>query len=277
MTNKKIRRSCDDDVLSYTRMGNKDAYGVLLGVELEYNIPYSSGDTYTEPDANVISYIQSLPNFIVKSDGSLIGGGYEIVSAPLPLRKHKFSPDWYSIFSMVDGSKDIVRNSDCGLHIHVNADSGIDWKKSRCLIYSNPSFIFSRFAKRKPSSYAFVDKYTHGGFSGDDDNIEYDDFGDPISSSEDRYHAVNTQGNGGKTIEFRMFASTKNITRLFRALEFCHSMAVYTKTCPMSPYIKPYFDFVSQHPTLYPSVIGAFYVNGVLDLPVKPEVGLLDI
>ena len=265
--NKKERVYATCDPLDFFSVGAKDRYGILLGVELEYTLP----SRCQEINEDIVSFIQNLPNFIVKDDGSLRCGGYEIVSAPLSLIKHKSGSEWYSILSMVDNSDNIDRDRDCGLHIHVNMDSGIDWRKCRALIYSNPTFFFKRYAKRSPNGYAFVTSYIEEPDSSDDD----DDFDYEGHDYEDlRYHAVNPRGNEGNTVEFRMFSSTKNMIRLFRSLELVHAFTRYSRDFPLSFNVEPFFKFVENNKNVYPAVYSSFFVNGILSFPAKPEVSL---
>lgn len=296
VSDKKRRQSSDIDVMDFLPQGEKDSDGILLGVELEY---HASG-----PDLSVglIEIIQSMDNFIIKADGSLVMGGYEIVSAPLSLSHHKSSSDWPIIMGLADASPCMGRDKGAGLHIHVNRDSGIDFIKARALIYSNPKFFFDRFAHRSPKNTygrplskvegSLIEDldpsdpfYTDGS---DDDEADdyvsgdgvvylhnglYDDF----DRYEIRYQAVNIRTKDYKTVEFRMFNSTKNLGRLYQALELCHSIAIYTREFPLSPYVSDFYKFIDRNAKTYPSVFYSFYRNGRLFYPHRPEVILSDI
>lgn len=153
-------------------------------------------------------------NFIYpKSDGS-INYGAEFVTHPATLRAHNILWRGYKSAGVFESSSwDTASN--VGMHIHISRSkltpdtiqNIIDTVNSRCMF---PFLV--NIARRSPNGYCFLNAGADGklGIKKSDPSIRY--------SYQDRYHSVNTCPS--KTIELRMFQSSRDPSVVLRQLQF---------------------------------------------------------
>jgi hypothetical protein len=180
---------------------------------------------------------------VCKSDGSLPGGGFEVVTAPRKLDEHitRFS-NWFgegipAQFSAWDiGS--------CGMHIHIDsrAFTAMTLGKFLMLINSNTNVDFiRRIAGRHPS----VDKQAREYCAAEEQDILDNPKHAIKSKSTRRYRMVNTtclkrseadrlgvQYVGERsfnTIELRIFRSSLKRERILAQIEFTHAAVMFCR------------------------------------------------
>lgn len=175
-----------------------------LGVELEVE-PGSraSRDYVGKSDDAVRSFA------VLKSDGSVGEGGFEIVSVPCTLEYHRKA--WDSFFG---GPSKELRSWDtgrCGMHVHIARSALSSMQLGKMLVFmgddKNRSFL-ENIAGRGANSYTtFVPKKIRDGFHG----------------GRNRYEALNT-ATGKPTVEIRIFRGTVAKAGFFKNLEFCDAL-----------------------------------------------------
>ena len=176
---------------------------------------------------------------LCKSDASISGEGFEIVTQPMTFQYFN-DTSWAGLFQ--DGIK---KSKSCGLHVHVERSaflSDIHLYKVCNFIYENKLFI----------------KYIVGRGS----NEYCRDFSNKVSTEiknakmkrTERHQAVNF--NNSNTIEFRMFAGCTTEKELRYKIEFLHALITYQKVTPISTCkdLLLFKEYVRENNKTYPNL-----------------------
>lgn len=197
---------------------NEDTPPYYIGKEIELE-----PRTYDYNVKTVVDIMNKYINAVGMSDGSLNGGGVEVVSHPESweyLQEKK--EDYRKFFNEIETVAHYGNAGNCGLHFHVSRPSDDVVSKIIVILESfkdeikklsrrNGDFHWSHFLtdgsdkveKMKYQSIKYLkDKYTK----------EY----------HDRYMALNLCNS--KTIEFRFFKGANNFEEYWGALQFIHNI-----------------------------------------------------
>jgi len=204
---------------------------ILMGFENEV----SFGDTYRSVEVIVKDIYKKydVSQVTLKSDGSIKGIGFEIVSQPMTLKYLK-DFDLSGLFY-----KSYKEGKGCGFHIHVNKESFIsDIHLLKVISFingdKNEGFV-TKIAGRGSCSYS--KKY--------DKKISTAVKSSKYSCTE-RYLNVNL-GNKN-TVEFRLFIGCITEFQLRYRMEFIHSLISYTRDTSISKVTEESFrSFVIQN------------------------------
>ena len=117
---------------------------LTLGVELEVQVRRSSRLSRSDLAFNITQH--DLKNFSIIKNDSSIGYGFEIVSKPATFEYHKTA--WDIFFTNTAQYLRSFRDTDCGLHIHVNRSAFSKAHVGRFFIFMRavpPSPFLPRF------------------------------------------------------------------------------------------------------------------------------------
>lgn len=223
---------------------------LFLGVELEVEPVGGSGkESYAAEKV-----ADALNGFVMlKHDGSLGPGGFEIVTVPATLEAHRVI--WKKFHD--DSPNEYLRSwgtGRCGLHVHINRASLSDLAQGKLMQFMNNmdnySFL-SDIAGRdlKKNSYCRMSvksaKWSHGKTikKDKDGKIKIDNLFKPSDHSQ-RYQAVNVSAtNNYKTMEFRIFRGNVGFNGFNRAIEFVHAVCEFVTETPATRL--NYLDFIN--------------------------------
>jgi hypothetical protein len=204
---------------------------LYMGFELEMSYGDES-DNYRSTIPDVLPLEQADVCYL-KSDSSIEGWGYELVTHPHTLGAYEQATDlWNYIESCRTKGARSWDTTSCGLHVHVSRTafkSGAHTHRFLSLIYRNPREMM-KLAGRKNSRYARFD-----------DVYKPDEWGIPQFNLRDKVHAggftermsaVNT--NNDYTLELRFFRGNMKREGIMTALELCHASVEYTRTMSVS-------------------------------------------
>lgn len=180
---------------------------VYLGLELEYSVP-------SNKQVETVSYIHSTRYAQCKSDSS-IPNGYEVVSKPCSISTHrKHLTDILGTYSAY-----LNPHVNCGLHVHVSRVF-TDGEIGKVIYFlnreANRSFIVG-LARRDNNSFA---KFSDKAISNTKRRMNKSH----TFMSEDRRTALNVKDS---TLEFRIFATSNDITTVMAAIQFCEAIFMY--------------------------------------------------
>ena len=269
--------------------GNSEPQPNLFGIELEYECKKSRG-------LAVLKVHPLIKEFAVLKRDSTLVEGFEIVSAPADKLAHY--KIWDSLFTEIEKDNNIEctpysydeakgKGVGCGLHIHISKDSmihhnaysvadkngaekdlrivtGLPIAKLQTFIYSkyNRKFVelmagrksnmYNDFTAEKGIMFDVNGKITAGARSVI--NLENGGF--------DHRTAVNFNTSNGKTIEFRIFRSTKNKLELLKNIDFVDAICCFCRTGnaslqEMKDWIY-FYEFVSKNRQDYPFLFKFF-------------------
>lgn len=176
-----------------------------------------------------------------KSDGSIQGEGFEIVTQPMTL----------GFFNKLDGSKMTFedqkkKDNGCGFHIHINRESfkgDVHLYKVINFINSNTDFI-TKVAGRASSSYA---KTIGGKISSHIMRVKK-------GGSSERYSNVNLQNK--HTVEFRFCIGCNTEFEIRYRVEFIHSLICFQLISGISSSVDvdAYRAYVMDNKKKYPNI-----------------------
>lgn len=213
----------------------------FFGVELEMGL-------CPNPILDVARTVRNLSNdedlFYLKSDSSIPGAGFELVTHPCTYEYHMKEFPWETICETArkQGLKSHdVPNCACGLHIHVTRTALSEFRWLLLDIFVNKySEFFTKIARRSSNHYAEFREFTG--------NMRY--FG-RFSSS--RYRAMNFENSN--TVEFRFFRGTLNENTLLATIDIVDSLVAFIKTQNVvslcSSGVKEYCKFIREHKDKY--------------------------
>ncbi len=224
-----------------------------LGFELEAGGLSSSYDCKNIAE----SISDGEETFYLKEDGSIPEHGFELVSHPITLKRHK-ELNWQSVLAEMSSggmrSHDLGTES-CGLHVHVSRNYLspykwllIDWFISK--YQSN----FEAIARRKETHWACFKKSN----------------GQPVKdvygkSSGTRYQAVNFENKN--TVEFRLFRGTLKYSTFMATLEIIDALVHWAEKLSISDILATGDAF--ENFTRFIQNNGELYVNAVNYLTEK--------
>ena len=195
--------------------------------------------------------------FYLKEDGSIPEHGFELVSHPITLKRHK-ELDWEDIFRRMSNaglkSHDLGPES-CGLHVHVSRNylSSYRWMLIDWFI-SKYQTQFETIARRKETHWARYKKSD----------------GQPLKevygkSSGTRYQAVNFENRN--TVEFRLFRGTLKYSTFMATLEIVDALVHWAKKLAIHDILTGGNAFANF--TQFISANGELYSNAVNYLKSK--------
>jgi hypothetical protein len=227
-----------------------------LGFELE------AGGLYNSSERNRIaeSISDGEETFYLKEDGSIPEYGFELVSHPITLKRHK-ELNWQGI--LAEMSKAGMRSHDlgeesCGLHVHVSRNYLtsykwllIDWFISKY----QPQF--ETIARRKETHWAAFKKSN----------------GQPVKevygkSNGTRYQAVNFENRN--TVEFRLFRGTLNYTTFMATLEIVDALVHWVQQLSISDILASgdafgnFTRFIRNNGGLYENAVNYLAENNLI-------------
>ena len=204
---------------------------LYMGFELEMSYGDES-DNYKNAIPDVLPLEQADVCYL-KSDSSIEGWGYELVTHPHTLGAYERANNlWNYIESCRTKGARSWDTTSCGLHVHVSRTafkSGAHTHRFLSLIYRNPKEMM-KLAGRKNSRYARFD-----------DVYKPDEWGIPQFNLRDKVHAgsftermsaVNT--NNDYTLELRFFRGNMKREGIMTALELSHASVEYTRNMSVS-------------------------------------------
>jgi hypothetical protein len=246
----------------------------LLGIELEYETKGNYGKALIDIDELLK---ETKIKAILKRDGTL-KAGVEVVSAPADKQYHY--EVWGPFFDELNKNENIFcapyeppqdgaeRGTGCGCHIHISKDAlihqstyridlnpsgyGLGALKLTTFIHSprntkfielmagRPSNMFNNFTSRKGIQFK-GDKIVSGGK-------------EILNIKTDHRTAINFESSNGRTIEFRIFRSTKNKLELFKNIDFVDALCSYVTSAGIKEveYWIYFYEFVCKNRQDYP-------------------------
>lgn len=195
-----------------TPKDEKKGENLFLGIENEVTFESESSMYYALQKV----YDNLGPEYVIcKSDSSIEGHGFEIVTQPMTLDFLNNQMELQHLFT-----RSMLDDESCGCHIHVsrsaiNGDGHI--YKITNFVHSNYDFI-NRIAERDYNEYN-EELYTKPS-KVVLDHKKY--------KESERHIRVNL--NNKHTIEFRMFAACLDATKIRVNAEFCHALVTWTDT-----------------------------------------------
>lgn len=157
--------------------------------------------------------------FYMETDSSIPDWGFETISKPYKLADYRSNRAYWSDMCSILKSNGLRASKECGLHIHASRRfmPTDKWVLAGWFIISNQS-KFESLARRESTHYAYYSEYD-----------DVDDYDCHVRNNPQHYDAVNF-GSEKPTIEFRMFASTTNVTTLFEDLELIDALCRFVKS-----------------------------------------------
>jgi hypothetical protein len=199
--------------------------------------------------------------FYLKEDGSIPDYGFELVSHPITLKRHK-ELDWEIILNAMSSagmkSHDLGEES-CGLHVHVSRNylSPYKWLLIDWFI-SKYQAQFELIARRKETHWARFKK-SNG------QNIK-EVYG---KSSGTRYQAVNFENSN--TVEFRLFRGTLKYSTFMATLEIVDALVHWAKQLSISDILSTgdafenFTTYIQSNP-LYSNAVNYLKENNLMEV-----------
>lgn len=216
----------------------KEEPQVFFGIENEVTF----GNKSSISDSHQIELYEKYdPSLLIsKSDSSISGYGYEIVTQPMSL---KFF-NKLDITGMFHPS--MVKCSSVGMHVHISRTSFV----SDVHIFKVTKFIYDNPSK--------VDKIVGRSYTGYNSKL-----GGKASSAVLKMKKMGASGNRGArvnltnpiTVEFRMFAGCTEEREMRRRIEFLHALITWTRECSIQE-IKDFdnlINFITSNSKAYPN------------------------
>ena len=171
-------------------------------------------------------------HFYAKSDSSINGEGFEIVTHPHTLFAHK-----KMACPLAPG---VGKNNSCGMHIHISKDNFKTFH-----IYKFMSF----FNKQKP----FIEKIAERSSCSYSRDLSHDACKKTSKNknNSERYQAVNLSNKN--TVEVRVFASAVNESTYYKNIEFVHALVSFTRDANKkdATSVEKFKAFVADNKKLY--------------------------
>jgi len=232
----------DYEVLNTLNFLGQPADKLWLGVELEVECKSDSGWHRGELADEVAAAMAGFA--VLKSDGSL-DNGFEIVTAPATIEIHR--TEWTNRFygkSFIKGLRSWDAGT-CGLHVHISRKPLSKLTQAKivgfCNIEENRTWM-EKLAGRASHYAEFKD---------------VERLGEQWRYQSSRYRVVNIENDD--TLEFRIFKGSLRPERLWRALEFVHSLVKFCEQTSLEKLqASQYLEWLGKHKKLYPS-LAEFY------------------
>lgn len=243
-------RTTKRDVMNYSYLprlvfhhGDSIVDKVFFGFENEMN--YSSGSSYSK--AKEILYTKyKATELYCKSDASIAGSGFEVVSHPMNLSYLRKFPLSY-LFEVKTREYD----DSCGLHVHVNKESFL----SEVHLYKFITMINN-------GSSTFIEKVAGRSYCGYAKKISGKISSHLKSGAREKYHAVNLRPKD--TVEVRIFRRADTEFELRYRIEFVHALIMYTMSTSLTKAgnEEEFKAFVASKKSTYPSLFRFLKKNG---------------
>ena len=183
---------------------------LYLGVELEMECDDNI-------DSDLLYAAKTLgTHCIFKRDGS-IRNGFEIVSTPATLDVHVES--WKAFFNGVSDYSTLREADTVGMHVHVS-------RRPLSVLTVGKMTEFMNRVDNKPYLEKIAGRWSDR-FAGQEGRSVTYAFRN--QSGGERYNALNLRNK--ETVEFRIFASTRNYSEFIMRLEFCEAVTHYCSPC----------------------------------------------
>lgn len=181
---------------------------IYYGVELELE---SKNYNY---DSLVVSEL--IKGFACLKRDSSLEEGFEIVTAPCALEEHY--KIWDGFINELPHTVYPLRT--CGMHVHATRFrlSDLQIGKILCFLHNPSNGKFVKLIAGRPSNF-------HNDFTAPK-KISDGLHGGLVPQNAERHTALNL--NGDKTIEFRIFRSSKMPVEILKNIEFCRAMIKFT-------------------------------------------------
>lgn len=174
---------------------------------------------------------------ICKTDGSLVSGGFEIVTHPHTF--HALREFWRTYFMNPVRGLSAWRTGECGCHIHIGRLDIEDATTRRMVAFCNTNRAFVQLiAQRADVSYAMykIDRAKPSQIS--------------VRNSRDRREVVNLINPN--TIELRMFRGSYRLDRVLKNLDFADVLVEFCKVCSYQGLTVPaFYEFLSSKKRTY--------------------------
>jgi len=207
---------------------SKPTVPVYLGIEIEYNVADKHATASAE-GINTTGY--ALCKFDRSIEAGGLGGGYEIVSQPCSIKRHK---EQLALILSKYG-KHFTAGPTCGIHVHISREPFDEADVGKMLAFlhrdANRDFIVG-MARRESHKYArLTDGYIKQNKANPRDIkrgtkrtlLTNQDHGSP---NRERYTALNVRDD---TLEFRIFAGSTDLSVIIACLQFCEALGMYAK------------------------------------------------
>jgi hypothetical protein len=184
-----------------------------MGVELEVFCDEAHAPSIAEFSKN---------EALLKSDSSINGEGFEIVTTPMSL---DYQLDYWEDF-MDNFSTLVYPDWSCGMHVHISRKPLSQLQIGKILVFlNNPenSTWIDKIAGRLANSYCERKEKTLA----------------DVENQSSRYEALNLLNN--ETIEFRLFSSTNSAEVISCRLEFVHALVSYCAVAELDELEWDYF------------------------------------
>lgn len=242
---------------------------VKFGVELEYETTNSLG-------LGAIKVSNLVKNIAILKRDRTLAKGFEVVSAPADKQFHYNA--WDNFFQGIENDDNIycaqfdpATEKGCGCHIHISKDSLVN-QNTYGKDYGEPGLAIAKIISfiHHPNNRKFIEV-----MAGRPSNM-YSDFtkkrgpqivnGRIVSGIKDitrqpvgvpnHRTAINFESSNGKTVEFRIFRSTKNRLELLKNIDFVDAICYFSRTgnsslLEMSDWIH-FWEFVCKNRQDYP-------------------------
>jgi len=180
---------------------------------------------------------------LIKKDGSLPQGGFEVVFPPLSIEHWREKNK--KISKRITDSKFIRYSKFCGMHIHVDRGrfvSSLHLYKFTNLICSNDDILY-RVAGRRDTTYCHKNK-----------KIALQIREEKRGWQSSRYQRINLQNKA--TVEVRMFRQPRSHFEILKNLTFLDSVLDYTTNIGLkdSGDIESYDKFLRDNKKKYPEI-----------------------
>ncbi len=180
-----------------------------LGVELEVEVMSDRADRATKAK-EIFEHVNDGEfgkRVFFENDGS-ISHGFEIISQPMGLDKHRELWAWLNDRSLVKHLRS-HNTTTCGLHVHVSKQNLSKLQIAKIVTFVNDvdnEQLIRAVARRYAEGYCRIKHKKIGA----------------AAHSEDRYEAVNITSR--KTIEFRIFKGSLKYESVMAAIEFSNAV-----------------------------------------------------
>ena len=210
---------------------NADPRSLFMGVELEVD----GGDDRETCAKDMLAIENNKTDlFYMKYDGSLVNGGFEIVTHPCTLEYHQQSFPWKQIiYKALFYHFTSHKLGTCGLHVHVNrtalgdsVEEQDDTAAKIIILFDRFWDLFVRFSRRKRRSlenYAYAPNASITAADSKTNAIRKSK-----DACTDHYCAVNLSNRD--TVEFRIFRGTLKYNTLMASLEMVSNVVSLAKS-----------------------------------------------
>jgi hypothetical protein len=181
-----------------------------IGVELEVECVSTPRQDKAGLLHSMINDEEFGKNVFFENDGSL-NNGFEIISQPMGLDKHKELWSFLNDKNAVRGLRS-HNTSTCGLHVHISKDGLTKLQIAKIVSFVNDP-------DNEPLIRAIARRYAEGYCK-----IKSKKIGSS-AYSEDRYEAVNITGRS--TIEFRIFKGSLKYESVMAAIQFSNALVEF--------------------------------------------------